>query len=95
MEIPAEWPDDAFDLIVLSEVLYFLSPAGIAAAADRVGATLESNGVVLLVNWRGHSRDPCTGDEAATIFTNRTRRWLFSQTHYQESRYRLDILYRV
>jgi SAM-dependent methyltransferase len=94
MEIPAEWPDDAFDLIVLSEVLYFLSPAGIAAAADRVGATLESNGVVLLVNWRGHSRDPCTGDEAATIFTNRTRRWLLSQTHYQESRYRLDILYR-
>jgi SAM-dependent methyltransferase len=94
MEIPSEWPDDAFDLIVLSEVLYFLSPADIATAADRVGATLEPNGVVLLVNWRGHSRDPCTGDEAATIFTDRTRRWLFSQTHYQESRYRLDLLYR-
>jgi 2-polyprenyl-3-methyl-5-hydroxy-6-metoxy-1,4-benzoquinol methylase len=94
MGIPTEWPDDAFDLIVLSEVLYFLSPADIATAADRVGATLEPNGVVLLVNWRGRSRDPCTGDEAATIFMNRTQRWLFSQTHYQETRYRLDILCR-
>jgi len=52
MEIPAEWPGDTFDLIVLSEVLYFLSPADIGTAADRVVATLELGGVVLLVNWR-------------------------------------------
>jgi hypothetical protein len=94
MEIPGEWPDDIFDLIVLSEVLYFLSPADIGTAADRVIATLEPSGVVLLVNWRGHSHDPCTGDEAAAIFMNRTRRCLSSQMHYQESGYRLDVLYR-
>ena len=26
-QVPDEWPDELFDLIVLSEVLYFLSPA--------------------------------------------------------------------
>jgi predicted TPR repeat methyltransferase len=54
--VPDEWPDECFDLIVLSEVLYFLSPTDIAKVADRVCATLDAKGVVLLVNWRGRSR---------------------------------------
>ena len=53
MQVPHEWPDDVFDLIVLSEILYFLSPADIIALADRTLATLEADGLVLLVNWRG------------------------------------------
>ena len=36
LRIPAEWPDGRFDLIVLSEVLYFLSPRDIATVAARV-----------------------------------------------------------
>ena len=36
MQIPGQWPTATFDLIVLSEVLYFLSPADVARAADRV-----------------------------------------------------------
>jgi SAM-dependent methyltransferase len=94
MRIPDEWPDEAFDLIVLSEVLYFLSPADIAAVADRVCTTLGSGGVVLLVNWRGQSDDPCTGDEAADIFAERTRRWLSSIAHRQDDAYRVDLLCR-
>src|SRR4029077_14040634 len=62
--VPDEWPDGLFDLIVLSEVLYFLSPADIAKVADRVCATLDQAGIVLLVNWRGRSDDPTNGDEA-------------------------------
>jgi hypothetical protein len=94
MGIPGEWPDDIFDLIVLSEVLYFLSPADIRTAADRVISTLGPGGALLLVNWRGHSHDPCSGDEAAAILMNRTRRWLSSRGHHQESGYRLDLLFR-
>jgi hypothetical protein len=92
MRIPDEWPDEAFDLIVLSEVLYFLSPADIAAVADHVCTTLGSGGVVLLVNWRGQSDDPCTGDEAADIFAERSRHWLYSIAHRQDDAYRLDLL---
>jgi cyclopropane fatty-acyl-phospholipid synthase-like methyltransferase len=94
MQVPNEWPDEVFDLIVLSEVLYFLSPADIAAVADRASSCLESKGVALLVNWRGRSDDPCTGEEAATMFIRRTRRWLARRTHHQDDGYRVDLLCR-
>ena len=93
-QVPDEWPDESFDLIVLSEVLYFLSPVDIAKVADRVSATLDEAGIVLLVNWRGRSDDPCTGDEAAGIFIDRTQRWLTARTQHLEDAYRLDLLCR-
>ena len=95
MQIPEQWPPATFDLIVLSEVLYFLSPADVARTADCVIDTLEPGGIVLLVNWRGRSDDPCTGDEAAEIFINRALRALSMETHYHERAYRLDALRRI
>ena len=95
MQIPGQWPTATFDLIVLSEVLYFLSPADVARAADRVIDTLEPGGIVLLVNWRGRSDDPCTGDEAAEIFISHALRALSLETHYHEPAYRLDALRRI
>jgi 2-polyprenyl-3-methyl-5-hydroxy-6-metoxy-1,4-benzoquinol methylase len=68
MHVPAEWPDETFDLIVLSEILYFLTQADIAAVAARVRASLARDGVVLLVNWLGPTDDPCTGEAAADHF---------------------------
>lgn len=94
MQIPGEWPAVRFDLIVLSEVLYFLSPIDIAATADHAATCLGSNGVVVLVNWRGRSGAPCTGDEAAEIFIDRARGSLGVSTQYREDRYRLDVLFR-
>jgi hypothetical protein len=94
MQVPHEWPNDVFDLIVLSEVLYFLSPADIISMADRTFATLAADGLVLLVNWRGRSDDPCTGDEAHHTFNELTQGWLSSQAHHQEDGYRLDVLRR-
>jgi 2-polyprenyl-3-methyl-5-hydroxy-6-metoxy-1,4-benzoquinol methylase len=93
MEVPRQWPDDVFDLIVLSEVLYFLSPEDIIRVADRAADTLEPQGIVLLVNWRGRTDDPCTGDQAAAIFIERVRNWLSPRLQYSEgSAYRLDLL---
>jgi predicted TPR repeat methyltransferase len=102
MQVPGEWPDETFDLIVLSEVLYFLSPADIAAVADRIAGSLVQSGVVLLVNWRGSSDDPCTGEEAARVFIRRTRGWLEPRAHLNDDAvddgrlagYRLDLLIR-
>jgi len=90
--VPAEWPEGAFDLIVLSEVLYFLNPTDIAATADRVLDGLSPGGVVLLVNWRGQSDDPCTGEEAAELFLARTQPALRSTLLAREEGYRLDRL---
>ncbi|MEJ0019979.1 MAG: class I SAM-dependent methyltransferase [Acetobacteraceae bacterium] len=94
MRIPAEWPAARFDLVVLSEVLYFLSPPDIAAVAAHVHETLVPGGVVLLVNWRGGTDDPCSGDAAAETFIGGTRDWLSAGTQVAERRYRLDLLRR-
>jgi hypothetical protein len=93
MQVPGEWPDRAFDLIVLSEVLYFLSKRDVGAVAERVRSTLDPNGLVLLVNWRGRSGDPCTGDEAAQLFIDRSSAWLEPTVQYQGDRYRLDLMH--
>ena len=63
-----EWPEGSFDLILLSEVLYFLSAADIAATAGLVRRSLLPGGVVLLVNWIGNPVPPQPGDEAAEAF---------------------------
>jgi hypothetical protein len=94
-QLPDEWPGELFDLIVLSEVLYFLSPADIAKVADLVCATLDEEGMVLSVNWRGRSDDPTNGDEAAGIFIDRAARCLSVRMQHHEDMYRLDLLSRT
>ena len=68
MRVPAQWPAGQYDLIVLSEVLYFLSRTDIALVAGRVRQGLAEGGVVLLVNWRGVADNPIGGDAAASAF---------------------------
>jgi SAM-dependent methyltransferase len=95
MQVPQEWPDRRFDLIVLSEVLYFLSPADIDCCASRVIASLLPNATVLLVNWLGRSDDPCTGEEAASRFVNATKSALCAAPPDRRTGYRLDVLRRI
>ena len=50
---PHEWPADAiFDLIVVSEVGYFLSPAELETLISRIVGSLDPAGVVVLCHWR-------------------------------------------
>lgn len=69
--LPAGFPavePASCDLIVVSELLYFLSPADNAALAHRVRQALAPDGMVVAVNWTGETDTPCTGDEAAPLF---------------------------
>ena len=53
LDVPREWPDgDRFDLVVLSEVGYFMSPAGLEHLVGRVADSLTADGVVVLCHWR-------------------------------------------
>lgn len=67
--IPAEWPPGRFDLMLFSEVLYYLDAAAIRDAAARARAALQPGGCMLLVHFLGETDYPSTGDEAAAIFT--------------------------
>jgi 2-polyprenyl-3-methyl-5-hydroxy-6-metoxy-1,4-benzoquinol methylase len=68
MEVPEQWPQGRFDLIVLSEVLYFLDAARIARCAERAMVASLPGGVVLLVNWLGENAQPVDGAAAAALF---------------------------
>ncbi|MBO1768300.1 bifunctional PIG-L family deacetylase/class I SAM-dependent methyltransferase [Allobranchiibius sp. GilTou38] len=49
--VPRDWPEGDFDLIVLSEIGYFLSPVDLDAVLRRARMTLRSGGYVLLCHW--------------------------------------------
>ena len=52
MDLPHEWPEGSFDLVVVSEVGYFLSPSALDLLVERVAGCLERDGTVLLSHWR-------------------------------------------
>jgi trans-aconitate methyltransferase len=66
--IPQDWPPGRFDLIVLSEVLYYLDLAGIQKTASLAVKALRPGGCILLVHYLGDTDYPVTGDEAASCF---------------------------
>jgi trans-aconitate methyltransferase len=58
-----DWPAGPFDLIVLSEVGYYLDTDDLAAMLDSAVASLEPAGDLVAVHWRHPVEDyPQTGD---------------------------------
>ncbi len=50
--IPQDWPAGPFDLIVLSELLYYLTDDELTEALDAVRRTLSPGGDLVVVHWR-------------------------------------------
>jgi trans-aconitate methyltransferase len=69
-EIPSDWPAGTFDLIVLSEVLYFLNEQEVKISSERAYRSLAPDGVVLAINWIGPTDLPLDGHEVVRIFEN-------------------------
>lgn len=90
MRVPESWPQGRFDLIVLSEVLYFLSLADIDHCATHTLETLLPGGVVVIVNWLGEIDDPTHGNSAAERFISASALRARRQDFHQH--YRLDVL---
>lgn len=67
-EVPEGWPEGRFDLILLSEVLYFLGADEVARCARLAAAGLCAGGEILTVNWLGQSDTALSGDAAAELF---------------------------
>jgi predicted TPR repeat methyltransferase len=92
MNVPQEWPEGQFDLILFSEVLYYLGIDGIHVAANRTLSSLAPGGSVILVNWHGPTDGACTGDEAAVMFIADCRPRLTPTVQQRAEKYRLDVL---
>lgn len=91
-QVPGEWPEGRFDLILLSEVVYYLDAGDVAGLADRVRASLLPGGDVVLVHWTGETHYPLTGDEAADLFIRETHGHLAVERQVRTGEYRLDVL---
>ncbi|WP_439517965.1 SAM-dependent methyltransferase [Hydrogenophaga sp.] len=50
--LPEEWPNESFDLIVISELGYFLDAPALDRLADHARASLKPGGTLLACHWR-------------------------------------------
>jgi len=51
--VPEQWPDDTdFDLIVVSEMAYYLDETAMLALRTRCAASLAPDGTLVLCHWR-------------------------------------------
>ncbi len=92
MAIPQDWPAGSFDLIVFSEVLYYLSPEDLAATARLTQASLKPDGAALLVHYTLPTNYPASGDAASEAFI--TAAGFSPILQRAEAEYRLDLLRR-
>ena len=95
MTLPKQRPQGTFDLIVLSEVLYYFSLDDLAEVAAWVCGALAPDGVALLVHWLGETPDyPLTGDEAVEAFLKAAAPALTTDRRWRRESYRIDRLAR-
>ena len=93
MQFPDELPDDNFDLIVLSEVLYYFSREKLLEVAQSVLKLANDGADIVLVHWLGPTPDyPLNGHEAADIFLKAVSERTAHIAHQETDKYRLDII---
>lgn len=91
--IPEMWPAGPFDLVVLSEVLYYLDESDFTDVFARLAETVEPDGHVIAVHWRGATNYPLSGDRVHELLE---RNAAFRPiAHYDEDAFRLVVLERA
>jgi SAM-dependent methyltransferase len=91
--IPDDLPEGAFDLVVASEVLYYLEPDALARTLDELELRLPSGGRVVCVHWRrpGPER-PLSAEHVHRSV--RSAPWLVTLPSPESSDFLLDVLER-
>ena len=93
MRLPETSPTGPFDLIVLSEVLYYFSAEDRRRVADWAKGELRPGGLALLVHWLGETPDyPFTGDQAVEGFIQEATPGLTIVRQFRRDLYRIDLL---
>lgn len=96
MQIPQQFPDESFDLILISEVGYYLSQQDLQQTQTHILSHLELGGHLLLVHWTLYARDyPLSGDDVHESFLKMSPKPLNHVMGQREEQYRLDLFERV
>jgi SAM-dependent methyltransferase len=94
LTVPAQWPSDSFDLIVLSEVGYYLDAPSLAVLIDKAIGSLDEDGAIIAVHWRHPVADyPLDGDAVHAAIRADSRLALLA--HHEERDFLLDVLVHV
>jgi SAM-dependent methyltransferase len=93
MTIPAEFPEGTFDLVVASDVLYYLPVEDLRRCVERIEAALAQGGSFVAVHYVPRMGSVLNGDETHDILTAHTklRHVLGERTEFGAGRtYRID-----
>lgn len=91
MVFPRQAPEDAFDLIVLSEVVYYWDDDDIRRAGAWLRSHLATGGDMILVHWTGETDYPQSGDGAVEMLQAALRGGMEIVTAETRPGYRLDL----
>ncbi len=95
-QVPQAYPEEMFDLTLLSEVGYYLSWDDLKKTQQLIIKHLHVGGHLLLIHWTLFAKDyPLTGDEVHDSFLQLTDTHLQHLKGLREERYRLDLFERV
>lgn len=93
--IPAEFPPGPFDLVLMSEVGYYLSRSDLMRTVELIADALMPEGQLLLVHWTPEATDyPLTGDQVHDLVLARAAPRLRHRHAERAATYRLDLLER-
>lgn len=95
--VPNEFPEQQFDLVMMSEVGYYLSMPDLQRLQQQIISHLEPGGHLMLVHWTPYVHDyPLTGDEVHESFLQLCGpEQPFKQLlHQRQPNYRMDLLER-
>ncbi|GAC1313695.1 MAG: SAM-dependent methyltransferase [Acidimicrobiales bacterium] len=88
--LPDEWPGGEFDLVILSEVLYYLDESELAQLLDKAVRTMGPEGEMVAVHWLGPTDYPLGGDRVHEIV--RAHPALDSIGCWREQEFQVDVL---
>ena len=87
-----ELPNDQYDLIMVSEVAYYLSPEDWEVVSGKLYDILKSNGQIVLVHWLPEVHDyPQTGDEVHQSFERSVEGKMNNIFRSRAESYRIDV----
>ena len=88
--LPGEFPEGQFDLIVLSEVLYYFDKNDLARVARSCSEAIVQDSEIVLCHWLGETDYPLTGIEASELFARHIKPALPIRSVLHNSIYRLE-----
>jgi SAM-dependent methyltransferase len=87
--VPEDWPEERFDLVVLSEVAYYLPTAALELLVARAVTSLDPGGVLEAVHWRRETDYALSGEEAHAVIGRHPQ--LTPVAHYEDPDFVLDV----